>query len=114
MNRVGWHTLLFMTVTTGTALIPSLADYSLGTLEDRMNELVRGRSESAVIDKLGPPDEETRKTHLWRKATMTGVGGYQCQISVTMGWSTIDSVNLKGNIGTCAQYYSKLREFDER
>jgi hypothetical protein len=114
MNRVGWHTLLCVTVIAGAALIPSPADYSIDTLQDRINELMHGRSESAVIDKLGPADEQTIKTYIWRKGTITGVGGYQCRIAMTMGLSTIDSFILKGDIDTCAQYHSKLREFDQR
>jgi hypothetical protein len=81
----------------------ALAGCTVGTLNMGTSDY-KGQPLSAVVTKLGSPDEqatvEGQKTYTW----VRGSALYQCRIRVTMAGDVIDSYEGSGDVGVCSQY----------
>jgi hypothetical protein len=64
----------------------------------------KGQPLSAVIVKLGSPEEqgmlEGQKTYTW----IRGNAVYQCRIRVIMAGDVIETYEGSGDVGVCSQY----------
>jgi hypothetical protein len=81
----------------------ALAGCSIGTLNLGTNNY-KGQPLSAVIAKLGAPDEQEtiagQKTYTW----IRGNALYQCRIRATMAGDVVESYEGSGDVGVCNQY----------
>jgi hypothetical protein len=85
------------------ALAWPLAGCSIGTLNLGATNY-KGQPLSAVLTKLGSPEEqgtiEGQKTYTWVRGTSL----YQCRIRVVMAGDVIDTYEGSGDVGICSQY----------
>ena len=81
----------------------ALAGCSVGTLNLGTTNY-KGQPLSAVIAKLGSPEEQAtiagQKTYTW----VRGNALYQCRIRVVMAGDVVDSYEGSGDVGVCSQY----------
>jgi hypothetical protein len=81
----------------------ALAGCSVGTATLGASNF-KGQPLSAVVAKLGWPEEqetiEGKKTYTWIRGTAL----YQCRIRATMAGEVIDTYEGFGDIGICSQY----------
>jgi hypothetical protein len=85
------------------ALILALAGCSIGPLNLGTTNY-KGQPLSAVVTKLGSPEEqgtmEGQRTYTWIRGTSL----YQCRIRVVMAGDVIDTYEGSGDVGICSQY----------
>jgi|SRR5882724_1091880 len=85
------------------AFASPLAGCSIGTLNLGATNY-KGQPLSAVVTKLGSPEEqgtiEGRRTYTW----IRGSSLYQCRIRVVMAGDVIDTYEGSGDIGVCSRY----------
>jgi len=81
----------------------ALAGCSVGNIKLGTNDF-KGQPLSAVVAKLGSPEEqgmiEGQKTYTWIRGTSL----YQCRIRVVMAGDVIDTYEGSGDVGICSQY----------
>lgn len=81
----------------------ALAGCSVGTL-NLGTPNYKGQPLSAVIAKLGSPEEQEtiagQKNYIW----VRGNALYQCRIRVVMAGDVVDSYEGSGDVGVCSQY----------
>ncbi|MGO8913150.1 MAG: hypothetical protein ACLQDM_28035 [Bradyrhizobium sp.] len=84
-------------------LAPAVAGCSVGALNLGATNY-KGQPLSAVIAKLGSPEEqgmlEGQKTYTWIRGTPL----YECRIRVIMAGNVIDTYEGSGDVGICSQY----------
>jgi hypothetical protein len=81
----------------------ALAGCSVGTLNLGTNNF-KGQPLSAVVAKLGPPEEQQtiagQKTYTWVRGNPT----YECRIRATMAGDVVDTYEGFGDVNTCSRY----------
>ena len=81
----------------------ALAGCSIGSLNLGTNNF-KGQPLSAVIAKLGSPEEQQtiagQKTYTW----VRGNAVQECRIRVTMAGDVIDTYEGSGDVNICSQY----------
>ena len=81
----------------------ALAGCTVGTL-NLGTDNYKGQPLSAVMARLGSPEEQEtisgQKTYTW----IRGSALYQCRIRVVMAGDVVDTYEGSGDVGVCSQY----------